>query len=32
MVKGYEYLPKLRTALQRAIETDKGTPEVREAA
>jgi transposase-like protein len=31
-VKGYKYLPKLRAALQRAIETDKTTPEVREAA
>ena len=31
-VKGYKYLPKLRAALQRAIETDEGTPEVREAA
>jgi putative transposase len=31
-VKGYKYLPKLRTALQRAIATDEGTPEVREAA
>ena len=31
-VKGYKYLPKLRAAIQRAIETDKATPEVREAA
>ena len=31
-VKGYKYLPKLRAAVQRAIETDEGTPEVREAA
>jgi transposase-like protein len=31
-VKGYKYLPKLRAALQRAIETDKASPEVREAA
>jgi putative transposase len=31
-VKGYKYLPKLRTALQRAIETDQGSPVVREAA
>ena len=31
-VKGYKYLPKLRAAIQRAIETDEGTPEVREAA
>ena len=31
-VKGYKYLLKLRAALQRAIETDKATPEVREAA
>jgi transposase-like protein len=31
-VKGYKYLPKLRAALQRAIETDKATPEAREAA
>ena len=31
-VKGYKYLPKLRAALQRAIEMDEGTPEIREAA
>jgi len=31
-VKGYQYLPKLRAAIQREIETDEGTPEVREAA
>jgi len=31
-VKGYKYLPKLRAAIQRAIETDKASPEVREAA
>ena len=31
-VKGYKYLPKLRAAIQRAIETDEGTPEVKEAA
>jgi transposase-like protein len=31
-VKGYKYLPKLRAAVQRAIETDEGTPEVGEAA
>jgi len=31
-VKGYKYLLKLRAAIQRAIETDKATPEVREAA
>jgi putative transposase len=31
-VKGYKYLPKLRLAIQRAIQTDEGTPEVREAA
>jgi hypothetical protein len=28
-VKGYQYLPKLRAALQRAIERGEGTPEVR---
>jgi putative transposase len=31
-VKGYKYLPKLRAALQRAIETDESTSEVMEAA
>jgi len=31
-VKGYKYLPKLRAAIQRAIETDNRTPEVKEAA
>ena len=31
-VKGHKYLLKLRAAIQRAIETDKPTPEVREAA
>ena len=31
-VKGYKYLPKLRAALQRAIETEEGTSEIWEAA
>ncbi len=31
-VKGYKYLPQLRAAIQRTIETDEDTPEVREAA
>lgn len=31
-VKRYKYLSKLRAAIQRAIETDEATPEVREAA
>ena len=31
-VKGHKYLPKLRAALQRAIEMDEGTQKIKEAA